>query len=324
MEAVDKQIHAADRSTDWHARSDVWRGRRSDADLPAVSTGYPALDRWLPTHGWPLGSVCEILHEADGDGELSLLLPALTRMASAQRPIVWIVPPYQPHSPALRQQRMTLDGLRMVRSDPGQALWAAEQCLRAGCCAAVLVWPEQATASVLRRLQLAAETGRCHGFVFRSIRHLAQPSPVPLRLSVRRRQDQLQVRFDKCRGLLTPPSGFVDVTTGTDTAEKPLPDDGRIRAITGINASTGSVQLAVPGPVQPRQHVAWVSRIDTKTNPNPADSVQAIPTDLFGATAPTPTRRSGNGVSRATNPDITKVAESLEFRQVAPARDSAS
>lgn len=204
---------------DWHQRNDVWRGRRSDASLPAVTTGYPELDRWLPTHGWPLGGLCEILHEADGTGELSLLLPAMARMGTPQRPIIWVSPPHQPHTPALRQQRIALDTLRVIQGDPAQALWVAEQCLRAGCCSAVLAWLGQVSGNALRRLQLATETGRCHGFVFRDARQSAQASPAPLRLSVRRHGDRLQVRFDKCRGLLMPPSGFIDLSTAAEATQ---------------------------------------------------------------------------------------------------------
>ncbi len=316
MEPVDNPAHATARSTDWHARNDVWRGRRSDAVMPAMPTGYPELDRWLPAHGWPLGSLCEILHDADGNGELSLLLPALTRMASTQRPVVWIVPPYQPHAPALRQHDIALDALRVIRSDPGQALWAAEQCLRAGCCAAVLVWPGQTTANALRRLQLAAETGRCHGFLFRDIRHLAQPSPAPLRLSVRREADRVQVRFDKCRGLLTPPSGFIDLTATTSTDDVPLSDECPAHTVIGTTRENPSAQATVLGSVQSWRRVSRISRIDAAANQDPASVVRAASPDLFGATAWAPATRSDTRVSPITNANITAVAGRQEPRQV--------
>ncbi len=314
MERIDNHARATTPPMDWHARNDVWRGRRSNATLPAVATGYPELDRWLPARGWPLGGLCEILHEADGTGELSLLLPALTRMASAQRPIVWIVPPYQPHAPALRQRQLALDGLRLVRSEPGQALWAAEQCLRAGCCAAVLVWPEHATANALRRLQLAAESGRCHGFVFRDTRHLAQPSPAPLRLSVRREHGRLQVRFDKCRGLLTPPAGFIDVAAACSD-DMPSPDDRQVRTVVSIAPETGSGQPAVCASVPPLRRATRISRIDPAANEDPASAMQAVATDLFDTASLTPAVRSEACVAAITDSDIVTMIGHRKSRQ---------
>lgn len=190
-------------------RPDLWRGRRSHAVLPATASGHAALDQLLPAHGWPLGSLVEILHGADGVGELSLLLPALVALTQPQRPVLWVAPPYAPHAPALARHGLDLAGLCIVQSEARQAAWVAEQALRAGCCAAVLLWPSQIDGTGLRRLQLAAETGRCHGFVFRDSRQAIQPSPAAVRLAVRRDGDCLCLRVVKCRGLLAPPAGEV-------------------------------------------------------------------------------------------------------------------
>lgn len=206
-------------------RPDVWRGRRSRAPLPATASGHPGLDHVLPARGWPLGALSEILHPADGVGELALVLPALARLAAARRPVLWVAPPYLPYAPALRRQGLDLDGLRVIEAGPQSALWAAEQALRAGCCAAVLVWPRQIDGTGLRRLQLAAETGRCHGFVFRDSRHAVQASPAPLRLAVRREQGAVLLRIIKCRGLLAPPAGEIEMAgrpcAGVVTAIRP-------------------------------------------------------------------------------------------------------
>lgn len=192
------------------ARGDLWRGRRRSAPIPAQPTGHAALDALLPANGWPVGMLCEILHEGDGVGELRVVMPALAQLASEARPVIWIAPPYQPYAPALRDGGLPPAAQRVVDADDGkQALWAAEQCLRAGCCAAVLLWPSALNPTALRRLQLAAETGRGHGFVFRHRRHLAEASPAPIRLSVRRQGDAIWLHLDKCRGLLTPPAGEI-------------------------------------------------------------------------------------------------------------------
>lgn len=186
------------------ARPDIWRGRRSQAPVPSTPTGHAPLDAALPSQGWPVGLLCEVLHEADGVGELALLLPALARLGSGDQPVVWVAPPYRLNAIALRQAGVPASSMRVIEADDNQALWAAEQCLRAGCCAAVLVWARTATATALRRLQLAAETGRGHGFVFRDLRHLADASPAPIRLSVRRQHGRPSVQLHKCRGLLAP------------------------------------------------------------------------------------------------------------------------
>ncbi|MCX8004215.1 MAG: hypothetical protein N2688_04540, partial [Burkholderiaceae bacterium] len=73
----------------------VWRA----GDLPAadavgvVSSGHTALDAELPGGGWPLAALTELLFDAPGFGELSLLLPALARCSG---PTVWVLP----HAPA--------------------------------------------------------------------------------------------------------------------------------------------------------------------------------------------------------------------------------
>ena len=57
-----------------------------------------------------------------------------------------------------RQQGVNLQHVEIVDADEKHVLWAAEQCLRSGSCAAVLAWPQQADDRSLRRLQVAADT----------------------------------------------------------------------------------------------------------------------------------------------------------------------
>lgn len=187
-------------------RDDLWRGRRGTSPRPALASGHRVLDAVLPAGGWPAGHVCEVLHGHDGVGELQLLLPALARLGSSERPLVWVAPPYRPHAPALIAHGLAMAHLRVIEASPQQALWAAEQCLRAGCCAAVLLWPARIDATALRRLQLAAETGASRGFVFRDAAQAARHSPLPIRLVVRRQDQALRVHVLKCRGLLAPPA----------------------------------------------------------------------------------------------------------------------
>ena len=85
-------------------------------------------------------------------------------------------------------------------------LWAFEQCLRSGACGAVVGWPQQADPQALRRLQVAADSGDCLGFVLRDHKHAENPSPAALRLQYAADSGRWQVR--KCRGGPAPALGF--------------------------------------------------------------------------------------------------------------------
>ena len=183
----------------------LWRGQ--DTPAPARSphaTGVAALDAVLPTGGWPEAALVEILFAADGLGELSLLLPALAALSARQQPILVVAPPYRPYAPAWRNAGVDLAQLHLLDAGPKDALWAMEQALRAGCCGAVLGWPLQADDTALRRLQVAAESGRTPGFVFRPLARRDAPSPAPLRLSLRGTASAPELRVLKCRGALPP------------------------------------------------------------------------------------------------------------------------
>ena len=186
------------------ATRDVWRGRPTTSKAPAGrTTGIASLDEVLPNCGWPSASLIELLLPADGVGELTLLWPILSQLSTAGESIAIVAPPYVPYAPAWHLAGLVLDRLMIVRAEARDALWAAEQCLRSGACAAVLCWPHQANERALRRLQVAAETGHCLGFAFRSIAVAENPSPAALRIAF----DAIarQMRVIKCRGA-TPPS----------------------------------------------------------------------------------------------------------------------
>lgn len=163
-------------------RSDVWRG--SDAPcFPTVPSGYASLDRLLPGGGWPRQALVDVILPHEGIGELRLLVPALVRLSREQRWIAFIAPPYIPFAPALAAAGVDLARLLVIRPRArADHEWALETCLRAGACAAVLGWVENATIAHLRRWQLAAEAGGTLGVLFRR-RPLAH-SPAALRLQL--------------------------------------------------------------------------------------------------------------------------------------------
>lgn len=183
----------------------VWRGQRTDRTAAdAQPTGFAPLDAVLPAGGWPTGALSEVLLPADGVGELRLVWPALAALGQGNRAIVLVAPPYLPYAPAWQAAGVRLASLQVVTATPREALWATEQCLRSGACAAVLCWPGNVDDRALRRLQVAAETGRALGFAFRPLRAAANPSPAALRIAIEPSSRQLRVL--KCRGASVPPA----------------------------------------------------------------------------------------------------------------------
>jgi cell division inhibitor SulA len=185
----------------------VWRANAAPqpaVGIPRRPTGWDALDAVLPTGGWPDAALVEVLIAHDGVGELSLLLPLLAQVAAAERPVLLVAPPYRPYAPAWQRAGVRLAGLQVVDAEPRDALWAMEQALRAGSCAAVLGWPLTADDKALRRLQVAAETGQCLGIAFRPLRAAHNPSPAPLRLQLDADAAGPQLRVLKCRGAQPP------------------------------------------------------------------------------------------------------------------------
>jgi hypothetical protein len=165
----------------------VWRGQPATAPAtPRQPTGHAALDAVLPWGGWPEAALTELLLPADGIGELHLLLPTLARLTRAGHDIALVAPPYLPYPDGWRQAGVDFAHVHLVDANAREALWASEQCLRAGCLSAVLSWPMQADDRALRRLQVAADTGGVMGFVFREARAECNPSPAVLRIAILR------------------------------------------------------------------------------------------------------------------------------------------
>ncbi len=191
---------------------------------PGVPTGHAALDRELPGGGWPRQALTEILIEGYGRGELRLLMPALAALGRDDGDgetgwLAWIAPPLLPYPPALGQWGVDLSRMLVVQPKRrADVLWAAEQALASGNCAAVLLWPEaigakaRAPGSRLartgrrtatfpsRRLQLAAERGGALSFAFRPASARAEISAAALRLLLVRGEQGLDAVILKSRG----------------------------------------------------------------------------------------------------------------------------
>ncbi len=199
-------------------RADLWRGRQAAPRTrhATLSTGFASLDTHLPNGGWPIGALTEILYPFEGVGELQPLLPALARLSRGERWIAWVDPPLIPYGPSLAAHGICLERLLWVRTGKAQEnLWALEQTLRSGTCAAVLGWSPHLNDRSLRRLQLAAEHGQVLAVLYRPLESAHEPSPAALRLSIQPTPQGWSLKVVKCRGtwrrdaLPHPPPGGV-------------------------------------------------------------------------------------------------------------------
>jgi hypothetical protein len=184
---------------------DAPASQRLSSSRPAWSTGRRALDARLPGGGWPMASLVEVLIDAPGLGEIQLFLPALVQSQhkrDGDAPwIVWISPPHEPFAPALEQQGIELGRFIVVRpASAMEALWAAEQALSSGVCAAVLLWLKGTDNRWLRRLKLAAEEGGALGVLFRPERHRFESSPAVLRLLLSQGEPEPHLSLLKVQG----------------------------------------------------------------------------------------------------------------------------
>src|SRR5271169_294963 len=185
----------------------VWKLKDASAtpSRPVWSTGRSSLDARLPGGGWPTASLVEVLLDAAGLGEIQLFLPALVesqRTTDGEAPwLVWIAPPHEPYAPALAQRGIDLRRLLVVRpAGATEALWAAEQALSSGVCAAVFLWLKGTDDRWLRRLKLAAEAGGALGVLFRPERHRFEFSPAALRLLLTQGATEPRLELLKVQG----------------------------------------------------------------------------------------------------------------------------
>jgi hypothetical protein len=181
-------------------RHPVWRGGPLACAVPGLPTGFAALDRELPGGGWPAGALTELVARREGIGELQLLLPALAALSWGGKRVVWLAPPHLPYAPALAAAGVDLAHLAVVRAPRRRdALWVAEQVLRAASCHALVAWVHGARYEELRRLAVAAEASRACALLFNS--SCENASPAVLRLALEEGPDgALSVRILKRRG----------------------------------------------------------------------------------------------------------------------------
>ncbi len=179
----------------------LWRASQlAQGSVRCIDTGHAALSAQLPGGGWPQGALTELMLQQPGIGEIRLLRPALQQ--AAQRPVVLLAPPQIPQGLALAALGLPPEQMVWIRGTgkSGDALWAAEQILRSGCCGALLLWQQQIRNENLRRLHLAAQSGDTLFWLMRPLAAAQDASPAPLRLALRTAPGGLSITVIKRRG----------------------------------------------------------------------------------------------------------------------------
>lgn len=193
----------------------LWRAREMLGTASSLAQGLPsgfeALDLALPTRGWPVGHLNELICTQGASGEWSLMLPGLLS-ALTPKPtrrllkLILINSPYEPYLPAW--QAVGISPSSVLRIDTSahalaqpRACWATEQALHCHDIAAVVAWLPRASAQSLRRLQLAASQSQILLFVVRPLTARDHSSPASLRLMLTRLNAlHSEVEILKCRG----------------------------------------------------------------------------------------------------------------------------
>ncbi len=172
---------------------DIWKARELATDpnrrrnaANNHATGFAQLDELLYGGGWPAAGLMELLCDVHGIGELRLLASALTRVSRSEaRWITWINPPFVPYAPALARAGIDIGKVLLVYpKSHREALWALEQALKSGASSAALAWLDESALKTteIRRLQLAAVTGRAWTTLFRPASAADKPSMAELRI----------------------------------------------------------------------------------------------------------------------------------------------
>ncbi|MBP2309117.1 hypothetical protein GBZ48_35265 [Azospirillum melinis] len=130
-----------------------------------LAFGINSVDGHLPDGGLPLGCLHAVAADNPGAGT-GFATALLARLATPERPALWILRGRDLYAPGLAAYGLTPDRLVAVRAvRPVDALWAMEEALRCSTLSAVLGELEGLDLTASRRLQLAAESSGVTGFL---------------------------------------------------------------------------------------------------------------------------------------------------------------
>jgi hypothetical protein len=191
----------------------LWRGcDMAGQGNHGRSTGFAQLDDILPGRGWPDRGLMEIITPHWGMGELQLLIPLMRSVIKQGKWILWISPPYLLNAPALIQAGIDTSQVLLVDKDTSckDALWTMEKALQTENCGLILAWQNWLPDTVLRRLQLAADSGDTLGVLFKN--NVSKCSQSTMRLKIKGSQAESsrykgsEVTVVKSRGNFRPMS----------------------------------------------------------------------------------------------------------------------
>jgi len=195
----------------------------------------------------------EMVSERWGVGELQLFLPLMRQLIARGNWVLWIAPPYSPYAPGLAQAGIDLRRILIVggsnaplkseafygkesapepvsseRLSSKEALWSMEKALQTQHCGLVLAWHSQLPQPTLRRLQLAAITGKTLGVVFMSKNSEHSPSSMRLKIKSSERDGAeaayAEVGLLKARGSYRQSTARINLGAGTaHTANLTIP-----------------------------------------------------------------------------------------------------
>lgn len=175
-----------------------------------VSSGIEPLDRMLPGHALPLGTLVEWLAVGEGSGAATLALAAARNACRRDRMLVVVDRAGEYYPPAMDgvDLRQTL----LVRPESvHDEIWAWDQSLRCRSVGAVFGRLARLDSRTYRRLALSAEAGGTLGLLVRPSAFESEPSWAHLRLRVEPRPSERARRFRvhivRCRGA---PDGWVE------------------------------------------------------------------------------------------------------------------
>jgi len=151
-----------------------------------ISSGHKNLDLELPNGAWPQSCLIEMLSKETTASEMLLLIPTLKKIASQNKYLIMLAPPYLPYIPTFQSFGIREELILVVKTNKvTEKLWVIEQSIRNNSFGALLAWvKEPCTFEKLRKIQLLAKKGNGLNFIFRSLSAKNISSPSPLRIAV--------------------------------------------------------------------------------------------------------------------------------------------
>jgi cell division inhibitor SulA/protein ImuA len=202
---ISKSFEPASARADLQALPQLWRGRARVHHEAVEATGHAALDHYLPGGGLPRAALTELI-VPPGTLELRFLLPLCVRL-SAQAQLALVAPPWVPNAMALAAHEVCIQSLWCVQaSSDRDALWSAEQLLRAQHFALVVCWQRQGDERASKRLQLAAEQAQRTAILCLPTQARHMLSSAAVRIELKPHEGELALTVSKCRGTHARPS----------------------------------------------------------------------------------------------------------------------